>query len=290
MSTQPALAAILEEHALGELIEKPESIGGGDSTPAYQLQTTRGRFFGKRAGLSRWDQLRCEANNLDAIRDTNTIRVPTVIACDGVEDEAWLLLEWLDVRPLRGNQFEALARSLSDLHRTDSSRPGWHENNWIGNSPQLNQPMSDWETFYRECRLRPQIEWAVEGGIPATLRRLLYALMDRLSDLLGEHSPPVSLTHGDLWGGNVAMADCPVTYDPACFFGDREMDLAMARLFGGFDEHFFAAYLEAWPLPPGWQKRVDLYQIYHQLNHLNLFGGIYVDSCRRTVERLLSQI
>ncbi|MEL7310309.1 MAG: fructosamine kinase family protein [Pseudomonadota bacterium] len=290
MPTQSSLAAILEEHTLGALVSTPEPIGGGDSTPAYRLQTTRGLFFAKRVSVEARTQLHSEATSLAALADIGVVRVPTVIACDSLQGDAWLVLEWLDIRPLGGQEFETLGRQLSNVHRLSAEQFGWSEDNWIGNSPQINTPTADWLAFYRDCRLQPQIEWARGRGVPASFNRLTDRLLERLPDCLDQHVPAISLTHGDLWGGNVGMADRPVIYDPACFFGDREMDLAMARLFGGFGESFYAAYNEAWPLPPGSLQRVGLYQIYHQLNHLNLFGGAYLGACERTIRQILATL
>jgi protein-ribulosamine 3-kinase len=167
----------------------------------------------------------------------------------------------------------AMARMLAGLHRHTSPRFGWETDNWIGLSPQLNGWDGDWPSFYCEKRLIPQ---AVRAGLtidPSKVKKLLEG-----------HHPQASLLHGDLWSGNAGFTqEGPVVYDPAVYYGDREADLAMTELFGGFAAPFYSAYQEAFPLDAGYARRKHLYNLYHLLNHLNLFGGGY----RAQVERTL---
>jgi protein-ribulosamine 3-kinase len=200
------------------------------------------------------------------------VRVPKVFS-HGVEGgQAYLLLEYLD---LQGNgDFAALGRMLATLHRKTATRFGWQRDNYIGATPQANGWCDDWAEFWRERRLRPQFERA---GL-----KLEFA-----EKLLENHRPQPSLLHGDLWNGNVGFTpEGPVIFDPAVYYGDREADLAMTELFGGFPREFYQAYRQAWPLPPGYEKRKHLYNLYHLLNHLNLFGGGYLGQVNATLRLL----
>jgi fructosamine-3-kinase len=185
------------------------------------------------------------------------VRVPRVL--DHGAD--FVLLEELDLH--RQGDWSALGRMLATLHRQTGPRFGWHRDNWIGRSPQANGWSDDWSEFWWTRRLAPQLERA---GLRA----------DFLKDALKNHRPQPSLLHGDLWSGNAGfIGEGPVLFDPAVYYGDREADLAMTELFGGFAPEFYAAYNEAFPLDPGYEERKLLYNLYHLLNHLNLFGGGY---------------
>ena len=186
----------------------------------------------------------------------------------GVENgRAFLALEHLALR--RDGDYAALARMLAALHRTTGPRYGWHRDNYIGLTPQANGWCDDWPQFWRERRLRPQLELAGKNG---------FAFKSfPFEDLLKGHHPQPALLHGDLWSGNAGFtAEGPVLFDHAVYYGDRETDLAMTELFGGFPPEFYAAYDAAFPLEPGYEKRKPLYNLYHLLNHLNLFGGGYL--------------
>jgi len=162
---------------------------------------------------------------------------------------------------------------LAKLHRTAGPRFGWHRDNWIGGTPQINTWHDDWSTFFHECRIRPQLDLARKNGF-------------RLEEppRLENHHPQPSLLHGDLWSGNAGfIEEGPVIFDPAGYYGDREADLAMTELFGGFPREFYAAYRKAYPLDAGYEQRKHLYNLYHLLNHLNLFGSGYLAQVQRTL-------
>ncbi len=175
----------------------------------------------------------------------------------------------------------AMGRMLAALHRKTSDRFGWIRDNWIGLSPHKNGWREDWAVFFIEKRLVPQAEQAGKNGFSVEL--------PDVKTLLEGHNPEPSLLHGDLWSGNAGFtAEGPVIFDPAVYYGDREADLAMTELFGGFPDEFYAAYEEAYPLAAGYQTRKHLYNLYHLLNHLNLFGGGYLGQVKSTL-RLLGQ-
>jgi fructosamine-3-kinase len=183
----------------------------------------------------------------------------------------------------------ALGRGLAALHANHAERFGWHRDNTIGSTPQPNAWSDSWLEFWRDRRLAQQLELAHRNGHALARGD---ALLAGLHQLLDGHEPRPSLLHGDLWGGNAGFTDGgePVVYDPACYCGDREADLAMTELFGGFRPAFHAAYREAAPLAPGYPLRRDLYNLYHVLNHLNLFGGGYLRQAGSMIDRLLSEI
>jgi fructosamine-3-kinase len=231
-------------------------------------------------------RLDAEADGLAALRATKTVRVPSI---HGLDDRG-LALEWLDLRPLDARSGAALGTALAALHRVPQERYGWSRDNYIGATPQLNVWCPSWTEFFRDRRLRPQLERAAAGGY-ASLQRNGESLLARIGMLLADHLPAPSLLHGDLWGGNAgALPDgTPVIFDPAVYVGDRETDLAMTELFGGFPARFYAAYREAWPLDQGYALRRELYNLYHLLNHLNLFGAGYLARCESTIAGLLAE-
>ena len=209
------------------------------------------------------DAFAAEADGLTALRAAGCAApTPYETGTDG--GEAYLLMEWMDLRS-RGD-FAALGRMLSHLHRSTGERFGWTRDNYIGATPQRNGRTDDWQTFWIEQRMEPQLELARRNGHRID--------MGRVCDLLDGHAPQPSLVHGDLWSGNVGFtANGPVVFDPAVYYGDREVDLAMTELFGGFPPAFYSAY---GPMPAGYETRKHLYNLYHLLNHLNLFGVGYL--------------
>ena len=189
-------------------------------------------------------------------------------------------MEFLELRS-RGD-FAALGRMLATLHRSHGDEFGWPRDNYIGATPQPNGRSASWRDFWRERRLGPQLALAKRHGYPIDI--------GNVGDLLDGHEPAPSLLHGDLWSGNAAFlaSGAPALFDPAVYYGDREADLAMTELFGGFPRQFYAAYEAAWPLAPGYERRKHLYNLYHLLNHLNLFGGGYLAQVRSAL-RLLAR-
>jgi protein-ribulosamine 3-kinase len=217
------------------------------------------------------DVFAAEADGLQALQAAG-VRVPKVFSHGVDADRACLLLEYLDLQGKR--DFAALGRMLAALHRKTAPRFGWQRDNYIGVTPQANGWCDDWAEFWRERRLRPQFEQA----------GLSFEFSEKL---LQNHRPQPSLLHGDLWNGNVGFAaQGPVLFDPAVYYGDREADLAMTELFGGFPREFYAAYEEVLALDPGYRLRKHLYNLYHLLNHLNLFGGGYLGQVQATLSLL----
>jgi fructosamine-3-kinase len=233
-----------------------------------------------------------EAAGLAALRAVGAIRVPEVRFCGLEAGQARIVLERLELRGLGRASGIALGRALAQLHRATGPHYGWPTDNFVGASPQENTPDDVWPRFYAQRRLRPQLRRAAENGMERNLVAQGEKLAEKVAAFFVGGHPPASLLHGDLWSGNAsALPDgTPVVFDPACYWGDREADLAMTELFGGFPESFYAAYREAWPLAEGFETRKTLYNLYHVLNHFNLFGASYLGQTRRMIEKLLAEL
>jgi fructosamine-3-kinase len=227
------------------------------------------------------DAFAAEADGLIALRGAG-VRAPQPLRHGSYGAQAFLVMEFLDLQAT--GDWSALGRMLAEQHRQQGPRFGWARDNAIGTTPQANAWRDDWRTFFAECRLAPQLRLAEANGFSIDIGRAL--------DAIGGHRPRPSLLHGDLWSGNAAFTPdgAPALFDPAVYFGDREADLAMTELFGGFPEEFYAAYDAAHPLDPGYAVRKHLYNLYHLLNHLNLFGGGYLEQVRRTLRLLRDRL
>ena len=265
-------------------------IGGNALCSAWSLQDGASRYFVKIAAPSSAEMLSAEADGLRAIGEARAVRVPEVVALGVAQGVAFLALEWLDIA--HGGRDAALGRALAVLHAVTARRHGWHRDNTIGPTPQRNGWADDWSEFFRDRRLAPQFALAARNGYAGRLQRDGNALLDQVAALLAGHAPKASLLHGDLWAGNAARlaGGEPAVFDPAAYYGDRETDLAMTELFGGFGSDFYAAYREAAPLDAGYGVRRTLYNLYHVLNHLNLFGAAYRHQAEAMVAELLSAV
>jgi len=268
--------AALREH-LG--ISDAQPVTGGCIHRCYRVRRDGRLLFLKVNRRPLANAFAAEADGLAALRDGGA-RAPEPIAHGEIGTSAYLLLEYLELRS-RGD-YASLGRMLAGMHRCLGDRYGWRRDNYIGSTPQPNRLCRPWQEFWRTQRLEPQLELARRNG---------YRLDEApVWQLLEAHEPEASLVHGDLWNGNAAFqaGGAPVLFDPAVYYGDREVDLAMSELFGGFPEEFYAAYNEEWPLSRDYERRKPLYNLYHLLNHLNLFGGGYLEQVR-TVLRLLAR-
>ncbi len=230
-----------------------------------------------------------EAEGLREIGKTQTIRVPEPACSGSFENNSFLVLEYIQMSS-RGDIAEA-GRELAKMHQKIGGGFGWSRDNTIGSTHQPNKISSDWVEFWQQHRLGYQLKLAAELGHARKLQERGQKLLELLPQLIG-HKPLPSLLHGDLWGGNIAFdtQQQPVIFDPAVYYGDREADLAMTELFGGFSSHFYSAYKEVLPLDPGYSSRRDLYNLYHILNHLNLFGGSYAWQAQGMIDRLLAEL
>lgn len=266
------------------------AIGGGCMNEAYRVEGAGRACFVKVNRAGRSGMFAAEADGLAALADARALRVPRPI-CQGVHGgHSWLVVEYLELKPLGGAGLSALGRGLARLHRKTSDRYGWHRDNTIGLTTQRNAPAGDWVAFWREQRLGYQLELARAKGGGPRLDALGRRLLDKLPDFFAGYRPAASLLHGDLWSGNAAETEQgePVLYDPAVYYGDRETDLAMTELFGGFGPSFYDAYRAEYALDAGYETRKPLYNLYHVLNHFNLFGGGYAVQAQRMMEALLA--
>jgi len=255
-----------------------KSVSGGCINSAYRLDTDQGNFFLKMNDASRYPGMFvAERRGLDLLRSAKALRVPRPIAVGEVDAQQYLLCEWFNQTTPAEDHDELLGRGLARMHRVSDTSFGLDHDNWIGSLPQSNTRSGSWADFFTEQRIMPQIRLAEQQGLlTPKLRGLLDKLMVRLPTLFPLEPP--SLIHGDLWGGN-AMTDQsgrPVIFDPAAYFGHREMDIGMMHLFGGFGRRVFDSYNEAYPLTPEWQSRIALCQVYPLLVHVNLFGVSYI--------------
>lgn len=267
------------------------AVAGGSISRSVRVDSDRGPVFLKLERRERADMLVAETEALAALRDTGAVAVPAVLGCGIADDHAYVAVEWIDFGQKTPSAERSLGDALARLHRTSASEFGWHRDNYIGSTPQRNDRRDDWPGFFRDMRLARQLALARQRGLPADDVELGDALLERIASLLEGHEPRPSLLHGDLWGGNwgAARDGTPYLYDPAAYFGDRETDIAMTRLFGGFGREFYAAYEAAWPLPRGVERRAELYNLYHLLNHFNLFGGAYAAQVAAALRRLTSR-
>ena len=259
-------------------------VYGGDINESYRLSLSDGSaVFMKCNTAKNLSFFEAEAKGLEALRGTKTIGVPKVLGfgTEKGQNRSFLLLEYLEAAPRIKGYWEVFGRELALLHRADSNSCfGFESNNYIGASPQINTPKESWITFFRDCRLRPQIQMA-EGYLDARMRRQCTELLDHLDSFLEEPEFP-SLIHGDLWSGNAVCGPDGKAWilDPAAYVGHFEAELAMTELFGGFSSAFYGAYREINPYDQEYRDRRDLYNLYHMLNHLNLFGGSYLSAVR----------
>ena len=278
--------------ALGEqfTVTSARAVGGGCINQAMHLQGKSRSVFLKLNGVDRLEMFSAEAAGLCAIRASNTVRAPEPIAWGVDGQSSWLALEFLALQPARAESAFQLGEQLAAMHAHTAAGFGWDRDNTVGATPQPNQWTRDWVTFLREQRIGHQLGLARDNGLPAATHDRVERVQSALPRLFDVYQPQPSLLHGDLWGGNWAVESGghPVVFDPAVYYGDREADLAMTELFGGFDRGFYEAYRRTWPLDPGYDVRRDLYQLYHILNHFNLFGGGYAGQVRALADRLLA--
>jgi fructosamine-3-kinase len=285
---QSIATAVADNGIRINLSELPRPVGGGDISAAWRVMSNKGPLFFKTGGTDCMDMLQAEADGLQELARAEVVRVPSVLACGCTATSSYLALEWLSLGAADAAAERRFGRQLANLHKTTREKFGWYRDNTIGRTPQHNSETDSWLEFFREQRLVFQLNLAASNGFTGALQAAGAQLAGNLESILGDHQPAASLLHGDLWGGNFAMSDgSPVMYDPAVYFGDRETDLAMTRLFGGFSREFYAAYNETWPLPEGHERRETLYQLYHVLNHLNLFGRSYLGRAMSQIELLL---
>jgi len=285
-----ALASAIGAGIAAKLRPRPEArVHGGSINECYRWESSAGPIFLKVAPAQRRVMLEAERAGLEELRRADALRVPGVLGSGATQAQVWLALEWIPFGPRTPAAERALGERLALQHRRQAVAFGWERHNTIGSTPQCNDWSADWVAFYRDQRLRYQFELAAANGGGSELQRRGERLLDRLEDFFATYRPVPSLLHGDLWGGNWAADGngMPVVFDPALYYGDREADLAMTRLFGGFGAQFYAAYDATWALDAGAPTRTGLYNLYHVLNHFNLFGGGYLAQAYAILHELI---
>ncbi len=271
-------------------LQQQGAVGGGCINQASRIRYGDTDYFVKLNDTRQLDMFAAEAAGLDALRQCGQLRIPAPVCSGNDAQSAWLVMEYL---PLGGRgDARALGEGLAAMHRITQHRFGWERDNTIGSTPQINTPGDSWVDFWRERRLRFQLGLAARHGYGGRLQSQGERLLDCFHHLFDGYTPAASLLHGDLWSGNHAWTQAgePAIFDPAVYYGDRETDIAMTELFGGFGGGFYSAYEHAWPLDPGYRTRRTLYNLYHILNHLNLFGGGYLGQAQGMIDRLLSEL
>ena len=270
-------------------LRQSHAIAGGCINRAMKISDGNQSWFVKinQAGLL--PMFEAEADALKEM-ESGGIRVPKPVCHGTADDLCYLVQEYLELNGRMDSV--ALGGQLAGMHQCTAQQFGWHRNNTIGATPQINTVNADWLAFWRQHRLGFQLQLAANKGFDGAIQELGTELLQALPMFFAGYRPQASLLHGDLWGGNAAaLADgTPVIFDPALYYGDRETDIAMTSLFGGFDERFYAAYNDVWPLDAGYKHRKTLYNLYHVLNHLNLFGGGYQQQALTMMRQLLALI
>lgn len=267
------------EEKLGSKIKSFSSLSGGCISDAFKISTENGTsFFLKYNPSASNNMFLKEANGLRELDKSNAIKIPEVLSVD----EDYILLEFIASGNRKKKFFEDFGKSFAEMHKFKSDSFGFYENNYIGSNPQINIPdekeKSDWTAFYLNKRILFQLQLAEKlGNSTDELRKGISKLENKIEDIIGHNSEKPSLLHGDIWGGNymIDQNGNAVLIDPAVYYGHREADLGMTKLFGGFNSEFYKAYNESFPLEDGFDYRENIYKLYHVLNHLNLFGGGY---------------
>lgn len=286
IEVQTQISQVLQQDFV--IVER-RSVGGGSINQAYQVSDGHQHYFVKLNQASKVAMFEAEAAGLKEMSNAQSIRVPQPLGWGTAGGQSYIILEWIPLGHGDAQAWFAMGQKLAAMHRqTHEQGFGWYQNNTIGDTPQRNPWTENWGEFFAEHRIGYQLQLAQRNG---GYFRQGEALLDKIPTLL-VHQADASLVHGDLWSGNAAFSQGgePIILDPATYYGDREVDIAMTELFGGFPQAFYNGYQEAWPLSEGYQHRKTLYNLYHILNHFNLFGGGYASQAQRMIEQVLSMV
>lgn len=279
--------AIEEATASPYSISQKQTVTGGDINLSYKITDGNQPYFIKINDKSRQSNFDAEIYSLSQLSSQSNIKCPKVICSGSTLDKSFLVLEYLSLKAATNQQWKDLGKKLAEFHKnTVHGQFGWQDDNYIGLSIQPNHWASNWRVFFAEQRIAWQLQLLSEKSI-------IFGDIEHISqichdELLHHHVEPC-LLHGDLWQGNIGFADSgPVLFDPASYYGDREVDIAMTELFGQFPTAFYQGYHQAYPLPEKYEQRKTVYNFYHVLNHANMFGGIYIEQAKAMLHRILS--
>ena len=284
---------------LGQDIELDtwQPVSGGSIHQAWHVTSNNNQhFFIKTNQANKYHTLKAEYLGLQELNNhisqENPLRIPKVYTLNRNEQYSWLILEYINFGQQTPTSQAALGHGLALLHQHTAPQFGFSSDNVIGESLQTNIWTKDWLSFWAEQRLGTQFKLAAQHGFYNSIQNEAEQLLNLLPQLLQDHQPTPSLLHGDLWAGNAACDDAgnPIIFDPAVYYGDRECDLAMTALFGGFSADFYAAYNHVYPLDSGYEQRKDLYNLYHILNHANLFAGGYIGQSQSMMQQIIRQV
>ncbi len=269
-------------------VKETRSVGGGCINQGYKIQSLDRQYFVKLNQASLVEMFVAEALGLKQMHQTQTLTIPYPVCWGTVGNSCYIVLEWLELGGRSNSEaWSKMGRQLAQMHQQGtSSRFGWKMNNTIGSTPQINTWMDNWGDFFAEQRIGYQLRLAkTRGGNFPDTDRVIAAVKEHLAD----REPVPSIVHGDLWSGNasVTVDGEPVIFDPATYYGDRETDIAMTELFGGFPQSFYQGYNQQWELDSGYKKRKNIYNLYHILNHFNLFGGGYGSQANSMIRKIL---
>jgi len=284
-----ALAAALERQGLSGHLGQPQPLGGGCLHNAVRVDTTERSLFVKHNTPACADMFAAEAAGLATLAEPQALHVPRPLGHGVVAERAYLVTEFVELAG--AGDAAAFGEALARLHAASAPQYGFGRDNYIGTTPQPNGWHGDWIAFWRDQRLGHQLRLAAHDARPR-LADAGWRLAEDLGALFDGYTPAAARLHGDLWGGNYGYTRDATAclFDPAAYFGDREADLAMTELFGGFEPAFYAAYRAAWPLDAGYRTRKQLYNLYHVLNHAHLFGGPYPGQAQRMIEQLRAEV
>ncbi|MEZ8026124.1 hypothetical protein A1OW_03230 [Enterovibrio norvegicus] len=272
---------------LGQQFEVDEKtpIDGGDINECYAISSGNIRFFVKVNSRESLAIYEAEAESLRHLANSGAVSVPQVIYIGVIKEKAVLVLDYIPMKPLNEESAYLLGREMAHLHQWgDQLEYGFDIDNFVGTTEQRNNWHRKWANFFADHRIGLLLKLAEERGMSfGDVESIVESIKERLTG----HQPKPSLLHGDLWTGNASMSiHGPIVYDPACYWGDREVDIATTQLFSGFPERFYEGYAEVWPLDEEFESRKDIYNLYHMLNHCLLFGGHYLEETEALITKL----
>ncbi len=268
-------------------IRRVKPISGGSINLCARIDTTSGVYFLKSNDSYKYPLMfEKEVHGLNVLRETKTISIPEVIMTGEEEGQAFLIMQFVEGSMRSPDFWKSFGTSLAKLHQTSSQRFGYQEDNYIGSLFQSNRQHNKWADFFTEERLEQQLKLAIVSGKMKNSDEVLFKKLYTLLDTIIPIENP-SLLHGDLWNGNFITGSKgePYLVDPAVYYGHREIDLAMTKLFGGFDDEFYQSYQETFPLSPGFEDRIHIHNLYPLMVHVNLFGGGYADQVRGILKK-----
>lgn len=279
---------------LGEefTIKSKSSVGGGCINSAFRVSSGKEDFFVKLNTADKLEMFIAEVEGLQELANANAIQVPAPVCYGTADNQAYLVMEALNIGSGKAGVMQQFGEQLATMHQHTKSKFGWHRDNTIGSTHQPNKWNSSWLDFWRNERLGFQLTLAARHGASRSFLNKGEQLQDNLEIFFDGYKPEASLLHGDLWSGNysITLKGEPVIFDPAVYYGDREADIAMTELFGGFGHDFYSAYNNAWPLHVDYKIRKTFYNLYHIINHFNMFGGGYASQAEGMLDRLLAEI